>query len=423
MSLATYASPFETGGSESDATTIYSRARRGSAGGAADAGTSNRTRKRNAKNRPITNIIRMLHEDMSGDEDDAPFETPRGAADERGREGFRGGLKKEREGILNMEDKDDMASAGYITDTVNHARDSFNLSQKIGMDAENKRLAETKMSHVARMRSAFPRGDFVAPPRPDGAVNGASQFGTNEYEYVSQMGGNLSSSEVGGDGTDVYYANAAHTPGSSAPSWDKDKEDTVTNRPQSSRYQRPIASMADEKRQQMSQSQSQSPMRGSMKRPGPYPEYYEGEGVDGAHGGTEYDSASSETYKCPNFNGELVECRYDQKENDGFRYPKWSTRKNRHLHHDVNAHLKARGASRLEDDHDEERTSRGANAAQSFELERLMKKMDYLVHMMEDNEETKNNYVVEELILYCFLGFFVLFVVDSFTNVNVKYKR
>ena len=157
---------------------------------------------------------------------------------------------------------------------------------------------------------------------------------------------------------------------------------------------------------------------------GPFPEYYEGAGQ---HEATEYDSASKETYKCPSFHGGLVDCRYDQEENDGFKYPRWATRKNRRFHHGANDHLRERADDRRDQESDDSSSSaslrRNATYAHSFELERLMKKMDYVVHMMEENEETKNNYVIEELILYCFLGFFVLFVVDSFTNVNVKYKR
>lgn len=371
----------------------------------------------------------MLHEDMSGDEDDAPYQ-----------EGFEG-KKRQKEGILNMEDEKDMSSASYITQSVNQHRDTYNLSQKIGMEAENKRLAETKMTQAGRMRSAFPRADFVVP-RADGHVEGSSQFQKDEYDYVSHVGSNLSPSEVSGDGSDVYYANAEHTPETTGQAkratWDKNE--TVMNRPRPSRDERQNASLADEKRRMQDESygpEYPSAMRGQMK--GPFPEYYDGGGYAGPHGSaSDYDSSMTETYKCPSIHGGLVDCQYDQEENSGFKYPRWSTRKNRRLHRNMNGHLKSRagdygeqgeGLGECEGDEADASScsassfSSRQNRARSFELERLMKKMDYMVHLMEENEETKNSYVIEELILYCFLGFFVLFVVDSFTNVNVKYKR
>tara|TARA_B100001057_G_C22862589_1_gene955169 strand:- start:2009 stop:2650 length:642 start_codon:yes stop_codon:yes gene_type:complete len=52
----------------------------------------------------------------------------------------------------------------------------------------------------------------------------------------------------------------------------------------------------------------------------------------------------------------------------------------------------------------------------------LMKKLNYVVHMLEEQQDEKTQSITEELILYTFLGIFVIFVVDSFSKVT-KYKR
>lgn len=52
----------------------------------------------------------------------------------------------------------------------------------------------------------------------------------------------------------------------------------------------------------------------------------------------------------------------------------------------------------------------------------LMRKLNYVVHMLEEQHDEKTGSVTEELVLYMFLGVFVIFVVDSFTRVS-KYTR
>jgi hypothetical protein len=51
----------------------------------------------------------------------------------------------------------------------------------------------------------------------------------------------------------------------------------------------------------------------------------------------------------------------------------------------------------------------GTNAA-------LIEKLNYIIHMLEDKKEEKTGNVVEELVLYCFLGVFIIFIVDTFTR-------
>lgn len=52
----------------------------------------------------------------------------------------------------------------------------------------------------------------------------------------------------------------------------------------------------------------------------------------------------------------------------------------------------------------------------------LLTKLNYMIHMLEEQQEQKTNSVVEELILYCFLGVFIIFMIDSFAKVG-KYTR
>ena len=52
----------------------------------------------------------------------------------------------------------------------------------------------------------------------------------------------------------------------------------------------------------------------------------------------------------------------------------------------------------------------------------LMKKLNYLIHMMEDQKDEKTQNVTEELVLYLFLGVFMIYTIDSFARAS-KYTR
>ena len=52
----------------------------------------------------------------------------------------------------------------------------------------------------------------------------------------------------------------------------------------------------------------------------------------------------------------------------------------------------------------------------------LIQKLDYIIKLLEDEKTIKTGHVTEELILYCFLGVFIIFIVDSFARTG-KYKR
>jgi hypothetical protein len=46
----------------------------------------------------------------------------------------------------------------------------------------------------------------------------------------------------------------------------------------------------------------------------------------------------------------------------------------------------------------------------------LIEKLNYIIHMLEEKKDEKTGHVIEELVLYCFLGIFIIFIVDTFMN-------
>ena len=52
----------------------------------------------------------------------------------------------------------------------------------------------------------------------------------------------------------------------------------------------------------------------------------------------------------------------------------------------------------------------------------LMQKLNYMINLLEEQQDEKTNHVTEEVVLYSFLGIFIIFVVDSFARVG-KYVR
>jgi hypothetical protein len=53
---------------------------------------------------------------------------------------------------------------------------------------------------------------------------------------------------------------------------------------------------------------------------------------------------------------------------------------------------------------------------------KLMEKINYMIHLLEQQQHEKTNNITEEFILYTFLGVFIIFVVDSFARAG-KYTR
>ena len=52
----------------------------------------------------------------------------------------------------------------------------------------------------------------------------------------------------------------------------------------------------------------------------------------------------------------------------------------------------------------------------------LIEKLNYMITLLEQQQDEKTNNVTEEVILYSFLGIFIIFIVDSFARVG-KYVR
>ena len=64
--------------------------------------------------------------------------------------------------------------------------------------------------------------------------------------------------------------------------------------------------------------------------------------------------------------------------------------------------------------------SEGANEVPSQDL--LLKKLNYMITLLEDQQDEKTNNVTEEVILYSFLGIFIIFIADTFVRAG-KYTR
>ena len=52
----------------------------------------------------------------------------------------------------------------------------------------------------------------------------------------------------------------------------------------------------------------------------------------------------------------------------------------------------------------------------------LIDKLNYMINLLEEQQDEKTNNVTEEVVLYSFLGIFIIFIVDSFARVG-KYVR
>ena len=52
----------------------------------------------------------------------------------------------------------------------------------------------------------------------------------------------------------------------------------------------------------------------------------------------------------------------------------------------------------------------------------LLQKLNYMINLLEEKQDEKTNNVTEEVVLYSFLGIFIIFIVDSFARVG-KYIR
>jgi len=64
----------------------------------------------------------------------------------------------------------------------------------------------------------------------------------------------------------------------------------------------------------------------------------------------------------------------------------------------------------------------GSQNITAYEDDRLMKKIHYMIHLLEEQRNQKTDNVMEEFILYSFLGIFIIYIADSFSR-SGKYIR
>ena len=69
-----------------------------------------------------------------------------------------------------------------------------------------------------------------------------------------------------------------------------------------------------------------------------------------------------------------------------------------------------------------QKLSQGHNVVTDTSNQVLIEKLNYMINLLEEQQDQKTNSVTEEVVLYSFLGVFIIFVVDSFARVG-KYTR
>jgi hypothetical protein len=68
------------------------------------------------------------------------------------------------------------------------------------------------------------------------------------------------------------------------------------------------------------------------------------------------------------------------------------------------------------------RQSQSYNSNMSDTNQVLVDKLNYMINLLEEQQDERTNNVTEEVILYSFLGVFIIFVVDGFARVT-RYTR
>jgi hypothetical protein len=64
--------------------------------------------------------------------------------------------------------------------------------------------------------------------------------------------------------------------------------------------------------------------------------------------------------------------------------------------------------------------SESASSGSSQDL--LLQKLNYMITLLEDQQDERTNNVTEEVVLYSFLGIFIIFIADTFVRAG-KYVR
>jgi len=63
-----------------------------------------------------------------------------------------------------------------------------------------------------------------------------------------------------------------------------------------------------------------------------------------------------------------------------------------------------------------------SNSVPMSSQDMLIEKLNYMIHLLEEQQDERTNTVTEEVVLYSFLGVFIIFIVDAFSRVG-KYTR
>jgi len=64
----------------------------------------------------------------------------------------------------------------------------------------------------------------------------------------------------------------------------------------------------------------------------------------------------------------------------------------------------------------------GISSSTKSEMDKILEKLNYMTHLLEEQRNEKTNNIAEEFILYTFLGVFIIYIVDSFSR-STKYIR
>jgi len=76
----------------------------------------------------------------------------------------------------------------------------------------------------------------------------------------------------------------------------------------------------------------------------------------------------------------------------------------------------------LNDDYNKQQKSLNELTIKHEKLDGTLEKLNHIIHLLEKQQDEKTETVMEELILYLFLGFFIIYIIDSFFRAG-KYSR
>ena len=68
------------------------------------------------------------------------------------------------------------------------------------------------------------------------------------------------------------------------------------------------------------------------------------------------------------------------------------------------------------------RSNYNSESKSSIGDDQLLKKINYMIHLLEEQRKEKTDNITEEFLLYSFLGIFIIYIVDSFSR-SGKYTR